>query len=178
MSGSFALFASYNTEMNRRVHQAAQQLSHDELTRDRGAFFGSILGTLNHLVAADTIWLHRIAGHPARFTSLKAMQEFERPAALTQTVVTDLDHWHARRVMLDQIITHLVDEINQADLDSILFYSRIDGSPANKHLRDVLIQFFNHQTHHRGQVSTLLFQAGVDIGVTDILAMVPNVMEN
>ena len=178
MSGSFVLFASYNAEMNRRVHQAALQLSHADLSRDRGAFFGSILGTLNHLVTADTIWLHRIAGHPARFASLKAIQELDRPSSLDQVVVTDLDQWHARRVMLDQIITNMVHEINQADLDSILFYSRIDGSPANKHLRDVLTQFFNHQTHHRGQVSTLLFQAGVDIGVTDILAMVPNVMEN
>ena len=178
MRHSFALFASYNAEMNHRAWHAAQQLSHDDLIRNRGAFFGSILGTLNHLLVGDILWLHRMATHPARFASLRAVAQFDKPASLDQVIVHDLAQWHAHRVALDQIISAFTDEINNADLESILFYNRTDGMPANKHLRDVLIQFFNHQTHHRGQVSTLLFQAGVDIGVTDIMAMIPNVTDN
>lgn len=64
------LMAAYNRWMNDKVYAAAAQLPHEAIAADRGAFFGSILGTLNHLLVADQVWLHRFAAHPSRFAAL------------------------------------------------------------------------------------------------------------
>jgi len=178
MPENFILFSIYNTEMNQRIYLAAQQLSREELLKDRGAFFGSVMGTLNHLIVADTLWLQRIAQHPAQFSSIAEVRALPKPETLDQMLFAELPEWHARRTLLDQLIERLMRQINSADLESILFYTRTEGMPANKRLKDIFLHFFNHQTHHRGQISTLLFQAGVDVGVTDLLSLIPNVVDN
>lgn len=177
MTDNFNLFAIYNAEMNTRNFKAAQQLSGEELLKDRGAFFGSILGTMNHLIVADTIWLQRIANHPSQYSCLREISQQPRPDTLDQILHTDLHQWYAHRSRLDQTIKQLVSEIRSEELSSVLYYNRTDGTPANKRLKDILLHFFNHQTHHRGQISALLFQAGVDVGVTDLLSLVPDVVE-
>jgi len=174
MIENFILFADYNTEMNARNFKAAQQLSGEELLKNRGAFFGSILGTMNHLIVADTLWLQRIATHPAQFSCLREISQLPKPDTLNLILYTELTQWYERRIMLDLTIQRLVVEITNAELESVLFYHRTDGTPANKRLKNILLHFFNHQTHHRGQISTLLFQAGVDVGVTDLLSLVPD----
>ena len=65
-------------------------------------------------------------------------------------------------------------ELTETDLDTPLEYANMNGVAQRKNLHAVLMHFFNHQTHHRGQVSTLLFQAGVDVGMTDLLALIPD----
>jgi len=178
MLENFILFSNYNTEMNQRVYLAAQQLSREELLKNRSAYFGSVMGTLNHLLVADTLWLQRIAQHPAQFSSIAAARALPKPDALNQMLFAELPDWYARRTLLDQMIEALMRQVNSADLESILFYTRTEGMPANKRLKDIFLHFFNHQTHHRGQISTLLFQAGVDMGVTDLLSLIPNVVDN
>lgn len=178
MQTSFILLSKYNTEMNIRVHQAAQKLSSEELGRERGAFFGSILGTMNHLIVGDSIWLHRISAHPSHFSSLQKMNQWDKPSALNQVLVTDLASWSHRRRALDQIIGEFVLEVRPADLSSSLDYLSTEGIANRKPLTNILLHFFNHQTHHRGQISTMLFQAGVDVGVTDLLSFVPNEAAN
>lgn len=167
-----ALLATYNRTMNERTFEAAQTLSAAELSADRGAFFGSILGTLNHIAVADTIWLHRFAQHPGGFSALAALSSFERPTSLRQTIASDIESLGAYRKQLDGIIDLWVSELSAEHLASTLAYSSMAGVPFNKNFGAVLQHVFNHQTHHRGQVSTLLFQAGVDVGVTDLIMLV------
>ena len=80
----FSLLASYNQWMNRKLYNAAAVLSHDQLTQNRGAFFGSILGTLNHIAVADILWLKRLAGHFPNLASLSPLQEVPAPTSLDQ----------------------------------------------------------------------------------------------
>ncbi|WP_206105669.1 DinB family protein [Sapientia aquatica] len=176
MPSNFALFARYNAEMNERQFLAGQQLTPEALMQERGAFFGSILGTMNHLIVADTLWLQRIAEHPRRFASLHDIRTWAKPSSLTDFQYKTLADWITQRRILDRLIAQLVAEITDADLSSVLHYQRTDGTPGSKYLNDVLTHFFNHQTHHRGQISTLFFQAGVDVGVTDLMSLVPDVM--
>ncbi|OCR21835.1 diguanylate cyclase [Pseudomonas syringae] len=168
------LMADYNRWMNEKVYQAAAGLCSDELCADRKAFFGSILGTLNHLVVADTIWLKRFARHPADHPSLEPIKHLEDPQALSQLLFTELGALLARRQMLDQVIVEWTAELSEADLDTVLSYSNTAGIKADRNFYGLLTHFFNHQTHHRGQATTLLTQAGVDVGSTDLLALVPN----
>jgi uncharacterized damage-inducible protein DinB len=169
------LLASYNAWMNAKVYDAAAKLTAQDLTADRGAFFGSILGTLNHLVVADTIWLKRFAAHhPAQHAALEPLRLTAMPSALNQILLTELPALRAHRERLDATISEWINTLSETDLQHVLQYSNTRGVPAQKHFGTLLIHFFNHQTHHRGQASTLLMQAGEDVGVTDLLALIPN----
>ena len=169
----FELLATYNQWMNSKVYEAASRLSEQELARDRGAFFGSILGTLNHLVVADTIWLKRFATHPSCLASLREVADLPSPTSLDQILFKDLTSLSDHRFWLDQKIINWIAELSDGDLDFVLSYSNTKGVPANKRYSSLVLHFFNHQTHHRGQISTLLSQAGEDVGVTDLLALIP-----
>lgn len=168
-----ALMAEYNRWMNDRMYEAAGRLDHGDLVADKGAFFGSILGTLNHIAVADTIWLHRFAQHHAA-PALGALSGFPRPPSLRHTLAPDLAGLRAYRVRLDELIQRWVAELTPEHLAGTLSYANMAGAVTSKSFGALLQHFFNHQTHHRGQVSALLFQAGVDVGVTDLLAVIPS----
>lgn len=167
------LLASYNAGMNARLYAAAATLPQELLLADRGAFFGSIMGTLNHIVAGDTIWLRRFMGHPSGFVSLRPMADIPAPTGLAYRYSDALDALLAHRVRLDAIISALAAEVSDDDLAQTLSYKNARGDNC-KHFGSLLLHLFNHQTHHRGQASTLLSQAGVDVGVTDLLEWIPD----
>ena len=167
-----ALMANYNQWMNRKVYDAAGTLSDAELAEDRQAFFGSILGTLNHLMLGDTVWLKRFAEHPADFTALAPLSAITTPGDLKQLAFADIRELATHRTWLDQLIVEWATSLQESDLDQRLRYHNMRGAAAEKPFFGLLVHFFNHQTHHRGQVTTLLTQAGVDVGVTDLLALI------
>lgn len=169
----FRLLATYNQRMNTQMYQAARKLSDVELREDREAFFASILGTLNHVVVGDIIWLKRFATHPACLNSLREVADLENPTGLDQVLFDNLGSLFERRSWLDNLIVSWIDELTEDDLGFVLRYQNTKGIPANKRFSSLLLHFFNHQTHHRGQVSTLLSQAGVDVGITDLLLYIP-----
>jgi uncharacterized damage-inducible protein DinB len=169
------LKAAYNADMNHSVYAAAATLPHEELVADRKAFFGSILNTLGHIVVADTIWLKRFGAHPAAFPALREVDGIAMPPGLSTPVADNLPALLQLRVRLDAIISAWAAQVSPADLLQPFSYQRMNGEPFCKQFGGVVQHFFNHQTHHRGQVSTLLFQQGVDVGVTDLLVWVPNI---
>jgi uncharacterized damage-inducible protein DinB len=172
-SNHVLLMASYNASMNASVYRAARQLPAETLAADKKAFFGSILGTLNHLVNADLIWLKRFAAHPANHPQLDPIHALPNPATLGAIGFSDIDSLWERRRWLDELICTWTAAITEADLDHTLHYENSRGA-ADKNFFSLLMHFFNHQTHHRGQASTLLSQEGIDIGVTDLLALIPD----
>jgi len=168
------LMAQYNEWMNLRLYEAAARLSAQELLAERKAFFGSILGTLNHIAVGDTIWLKRFAAHPAQHSALDPVRQLPAPSSLDQLLFADLDALSKHRSFLDRIIRQWVAALSDQDLAHVLRYANMKGIVSNKRFSSLVMHFFNHQTHHRGQASTLLFQAGQDVGVTDLLALIPN----
>jgi len=171
------LMASYNAWMNTKLYNAVEHLSDEELLADKGAFFGSILGTLNHIVVADTIWLKRFATHPRNHQSLEPIRQLPDPSSLGQLLFADMASLSERRHWLDTLITTWSQSLTEADLDHVLHYANMKGVAADKSFFSLVMHFFNHQTHHRGQVTTLLSQLGIDVGVTDLLALIPNQTE-
>ena len=170
----FALLAEYNRWMNARLYAAAATLPEAELARDRGAFFGSILGTLNHVAVADTIWLKRFAASPRAQAALAPVCELPAPRALDAPLFPRFSGLRAHREWLDGIIAAWVGGLGAHDLQQVLPYANTRGERFERVLGQLLLHFFNHQTHHRGQATTLLSQAGVDVGVTDLLALIPD----
>lgn len=166
--------AEYNEWMNDKLYEAAMTLSDEELAANRMAFFGSIIGTLNHLVVGDTLWLKRFATHPANYSALELVNELPLPISLDQVAFTDIRSLSRHRKKLDQAIKNWARSIREEDLDYVMTYSNMKGFEAQKNYYSLVMNLFNHQTHHRGQTTTLLTQANVDVGVTDLLAIVPN----
>lgn len=174
MRNHIILMASYNEWMNSRLYSAAASLSADELSQNKGAFFGSLLGTLNHLVVADRIWLRRFAAHPAGHIALNPLRELPEPKSLDEILYHDFGELTAHRVMLDALIKAWAASLTEEDLNHSLRYTNTKGVVFVRNFSSLILHFFNHQTHHRGQATTLLSQMGRDMGVTDLLMLIPN----
>ncbi|MBL8269409.1 MAG: DinB family protein [Steroidobacter sp.] len=169
--------ASYNTWMNTKLYQAAGELSASELSENKGAFFGSVLGILNHLVVADRIWLQRFSEHPSRHEALSDVRLLPKPQALNEILFADFKELSEHRRMLDAVIERWVGSLTEADMDQAICYANSKGVRFCRRFPSLVLHFFNHQTHHRGQATTLLSQFGKDVGVTDLLALLPNELE-
>ena len=173
ITAQFELMARYNRWMNQKIFAAVAKIPPERLFHDRGAFFGSIGGTLNHILVGDIIWIKRFLNHPTRFQALLPISSFDTPTSLDQRLYQDLDSLvHARR-NVDQILVDFCDELTCADLDHNLSYSNISGERFTRPFDLLLLHLFNHQTHHRGQTTTLLSQLKIDPGVTDLLELIP-----
>lgn len=168
------LMADYNQWMNDKLIAAARTLPHEALMADRKAYFGSILATLNHLVVGDTIWLKRFANHPARYAALAPMHDVPMPSISELNRFSELAAYETHRRCLDAVIVDWARSVEERDLDVVLHYANSRGEVADRSYFGLVMHFFNHQTHHRGQITTLLSQVGVDVGSTDLLVRVPD----
>ena len=177
MRDHVVLMAQYNQWMNQRVYDAAARLDPAELVRDRGAFFGSILATLNHLVVADLLWLRRFRAGSEQPALLAALDEWPVPSRLDERLFPEIGPLRALREALDRLIRDWANALREQDMDRVVGYRNMRGENQRKALFSVAMHLFNHQTHHRGQLATLLTQAGQDVGVTDLVALIPNQAE-
>jgi uncharacterized damage-inducible protein DinB len=163
---SARVMARYNRWMNDKIYAVAEQLTDEERKRDRGAFFGSIHRTLNHLLLADRVWLGRFTG--------AVLREGEMGPggirALDQELYEDFGELRRERATTDDEIDAFVATLTDETLAADLRFQR-RGVVNELPLWHAVAHLFNHQTHHRGQVTTLLMQAGHDPGVTDLVAM-------
>ena len=172
----FQLLARYNSWMNEKLVAAAATLPAQALRADRGAFFGSILGTLNHLVVTDTMWFRRFLDHPAatRSGALSPIGAMPVENRLDAQPFDTLKALRPRRAALDAALTAWIGELHADDLGYCLAYRNSKGIPSRRETASLLLHVFNHQTHHRAQAATLLTQARVDAGVTDLLVLIPD----
>jgi uncharacterized damage-inducible protein DinB len=160
--------------MNRKLYEAAAGLSEDELHRNRGAFFGSIFGTLNHIAIGDILWFKRISSHRPGLASLKAVDQLPQPMFPATPLSGSLAGLAALRTTLDEAIIAFCAEAGPSLLSETLEWTSRNGVTSRKVLGDVLVHVFNHQTHHRGQATTLFSQLGIDVGATDLILLMPD----
>jgi uncharacterized damage-inducible protein DinB len=141
----YRMFGHYNAWANGRLYDAAAQLSAEQYRADRGAFFKSVHGTLNHLLVTDRIWM-------ARFTG-----EGDAPNRLDAILFETLETLRAARTAEDRRITDFVEGLDDRRIAGTIKFRRV-SSPEQfeQQLAPALAHLFNHQTHHRGQVHALL----------------------
>ncbi len=132
-------FAAYNHWANRRLYAAALALPEDAYRRRLGVFFGSLHGTLNHLLLTDRIWLKRLTG------------QGEHPDRLDAIIHDDRIALARARMEEDARLISVIDGYGEDDLRSPLDYHTTSGKPQRQELQQILSHLFNHQTHHRGQ---------------------------
>ncbi|WP_027486094.1 DinB family protein [Allorhizobium undicola] len=158
MLDHWTMFAAYNEWANQTLYEAAATLSEEELHRETGAFFGSLFGTLSHLVVADQIWLRRLSGEGPTHTQLNA-----KPCA-------DFHSLHQARVETDARLRQFCEALTEEKLAGEIEYRPVTSpEPVRQPLGQILAHLFNHQTHHRGQAHMILTVLGKPSLVLDLV---------
>lgn len=151
--------ARYNAWQNDNLIGAASTLGDDARQEDRGAFFGSIRKTFAHLLWGDKIWMSRFAGTDAPTSTVPGFEGLE----------DDWATYCAERSAFDRTILGWAHLVDPSWFDGPLtWYSGAVGQEVTKPKAELIIQFFNHQTHHRGQIHAMLTAAGARPDDTDL----------
>jgi uncharacterized damage-inducible protein DinB len=154
----YTVMAKYNQWMNQKLYAICADIPDFDRQADLGAFFKSIDGTLNHILVGDRIWLGRFTKQPF-------------VAKLDQKPYNDFSELRAERVRLDATIVDWAQTLSPDWLNTEFNYTNSSGVTRTLPHWLLVTHMFNHQTHHRGQLTTLLHQMGYAIGVTDLPAM-------
>ena len=154
--------AQYNRWQNENLIEATQRLSEAERRKDRGAFFGSIEATFAHLLWADRMWM-------SRFAPAQVARPESRP---DRNATMDWERFVAERRDVDATILDWADALTVADFaEPLTWYSGLQKAEVTRDRAFIVTHFFNHQTHHRGQIHAMLTAAGVTPSDTDLMLM-------
>ena len=157
-----ATMVRYNAWQNNQLKPLLTALPEAELTRDRGAFFGSIFETANHLLWGDLMWMHRLDGGA----------EPPVDAAEHRRLTKNLAEWIGLRDAADERISIWFNAIRPEQLAGDLrWHSKISGTDKVTPMAQCVMHLFNHQTHHRGQIHAMLTAAGSEAPVSDLALM-------
>lgn len=152
----YQTMAEYNEWMNQKLYAICADIPDQVRKQDRGAFFKSIHGTLNHLLFGDRVWMGRFTGQPLS-------------ARIGEELYSDFDTLRQEREITDRQILAWAQQLSPVWLNQPFTYtSGIDGKSRTLPTWVLVTHMFNHQIHHRGQLTTLLSQLGYDPGVTDL----------
>lgn len=149
--------AAYNTWMTGKLYDTCAKMSDAERKEDRGAFFRSVHSTLNHLLFADRAWMGRFTDrdYPHKGMGVDIFDDFEDLKAAHLEMAADIETFAG--------------ELTPEWLAADMRWTSVSGNQTRERPRWLLVtHMFNHQTHHRGQITTLLSQVGLDVGVTDL----------
>ncbi|WP_295811721.1 DinB family protein [uncultured Nitratireductor sp.] len=158
MKQHFEMFASYNLWANARIYDAAAVLDAEALHRDVGIYFKSVLGTLNHLLVADLIWMKRFTGEGAAPNRLDTILHSALPALRI-----------ARENEDQRIVTWIENLEEEAFARRFTYVTVTDVRTVSQRLAPALSHLFNHQTHHRGHVHAALSILGVEPPSIDLI---------
>jgi len=152
--------ARYNKWQNQSLYGACDQLEDIARKRDRGAFFGSIHGTLCHLLWGDRLWMSRFSDSPPpQAASIGASKD----------MISDWQDLRSHRLETDELILNWAGALSDQDIDGDLtWFSGAAGREVSKPFRFLIAHFFNHQTHHRGQAHAMITAAGGKPDDTDL----------
>jgi uncharacterized damage-inducible protein DinB len=149
MKAHFMMMSDYNAWANARLYRMANQLPDQTYRKDVGAYFKSLHGTLNHLLATDRIWMYRLTGAGSHVTRLDTI------------LFDDLPSLTAARRLEDERILHFVRDTTDEQFEELWDYRTMNGTPQRERRREILAHLFNHETHHRGQAHAILTFLGV-----------------
>jgi uncharacterized damage-inducible protein DinB len=149
MKVHFTQLAEYNAWANERLYRMASRLSDEQYRRDVGAYFKSMHLTLNHLLAADRIWMRRLTGAG------------EAPTALNAIVCDDLASLTVARRREDERLIEFVRATSDAQFEAPRQYRMLSGVTLQNELHEILAHMFTHHAHHRGQAHMILTVLGV-----------------
>ena len=153
---NFQFLANFNAWANTKIFSSCKELDGTEYKKDRGAFFSSIHGTLNHLLVVDRAYISRIEGKDHGLKSLD------------QILYENLFQLEEARIKEDKRLVDLINNLSEESIHKEITYNGFETGKNTHTINTILITMFNHQTHHRGQIHNMLSQAGIKPPQIDI----------
>ncbi|MDE2445250.1 MAG: DinB family protein [Alphaproteobacteria bacterium] len=153
------MMARYNLWQNKNLVEVTDSLSDAERQEERGAFFGSIQKTFSHIFWADQIWLSRFIGTAGPTASISD----------SVNLIQNWEDFRSQRLSFDQSILNWAQNVKPSWFaGDLTWVSGVTQKQMNKPKNALVVQLFNHQTHHRGQIHAMLTAAGAKPGATDL----------
>ena len=170
---NFNLFSLYNQRMNKQLLACCLLLSQEQCEEPTHSFFPNIISYWNHILFGDLIMLRRLLSNGVaglHVNILSGLPDAQSPIDIYGISIVELE---SLRSKVDGVIELLINTLSENDLESIIHYKTTEGLNVSARVGDVLQHMFNHQTHHRGQLTCILSQFNIDVGCTDLPAIVP-----
>lgn len=165
----FRFQAKYNAFMNRKLYARTAELSDTERRAERAIQWRSLHGALNYMLLVDKAWMMRFTGDEQRYAFRNDQREQVKIRSLDQELHADFDVLRRERERLDELIELWALGVNADTLiRELRWFSLSRKREYTQPLWSTIVHFFNHQTHHRGQIIAVLTQLGKDIGMSDL----------
>jgi uncharacterized damage-inducible protein DinB len=172
MKETIRFYAQYTKEVNGKLHDVLAGLADPQvLNRDTGSYFSSVLGILNHIAASDIVWFQRLRSNWPELESLRHELVETDIRAFREKPYGAVEAWWRDRQQLDEIYGSLVEELSEERLAETFSYTNSRGIRRTPAIWQLLLHVFNHQTHHRGQISQILDEAGVENDYSNVIAL-------
>lgn len=172
LSSSFQTMALYNQRMNAKLIKVCHELEEKKLHQPTGAFFSTIMDHWNHILFGDLIMLQRLVQNGFVDITPNIKKSLPVAKSVNDKFVNTLQGLSELRTTVDAIYVTFSETLTCEKLQSTLVYTTTEGQQLEKNLGEFCLHLFNHQTHHRGQITCLLSQFDLDYGSTDLPVVV------
>jgi len=166
------MMSLYNQRMNSQLMGHCLTLSSDMLEKDSHSFFPNIISYWNHILFGDLILIGRLALNNIAKLSPLDLSAFPKPVSPQDVYHTNLRDIASLRSQIDELIIRYCNNLTEEDCDKVITYTTTEGDAITKAVADITQHIFNHQTHHRGQLTCVLSQLGIDYGCMDLPVIV------
>ncbi|MCG9784076.1 damage-inducible protein DinB [Vibrio brasiliensis] len=173
LASNFIMLARYNQRMNQQLLEVCSQLTSQQLHQDTKAFFPTVMAHWNHILFGDLIMLQRLVANGLVNVDQAILARLPEARSVNDTFASSLEELKPIRTLVDSVYLQVTEGFTTASCDEVVRYTTTEGQAIERKLGEFCQHIFNHQTHHRGQLTCLLSQFGVDFGCTDLPVIVP-----
>jgi uncharacterized damage-inducible protein DinB len=173
LPSNFRMLALYNQRMNQQLLSVCKQLTQKQLHQETKAFFPSIMAHWNHIMFGDLIMLQRLVANDVVSVDVLVLQQLPIAKSVNDIFASTLDELMPLRSLLDSVYIDVTDSFTASRCKQVVTYTTTEGKIIERSVGAFCQHIFNHQTHHRGQLTCVLSQFGVDFGCTDLPIIVP-----
>jgi len=166
------MMAAYNQRINEQLIRCCLALSSEQLTQESHSFFPNVIAYWNHILFGDLILLSRLASNKIGGLSVDRFLGLPTPKSPDDIYCHDINDIVLLRGKVDVLINDYCNKLTTEECDGFINYTSTEGQAISKVVADVTQHLFNHQTHHRGQLTCVLSQLGIDYGCMDLPVIV------